>query len=262
VIVKKGILIAVIVALAAPAFAQVPGRPRDEQRRTNQIRMIEGVLVQAVRLGAAEVSKEMQRFEPAGVTVLTGVPRARGFLLEGYGVFFDVEIPDMNQSVIWSMMNVQRDRQVGNALDSLRAALESMPQGPGREQAQNALQQVTKTVGPAIPPRGPQGQPGPAPGQVNAATTTLPNPDALYSEAVKSALVEAMLGYSVQMDLGPEEWLTVAARASEGPMPPAGLSDLITIVLRVKGSDLSVYHADPTKRDEIRQRVKAEARVF
>ncbi len=62
----------------------------------------------------------MQRFEPAGVTVLTGVPRARGFLLDGYGVFFDVEIPDMNQSVIWSMMNVQRDRQVGNALDSLR----------------------------------------------------------------------------------------------------------------------------------------------
>ncbi len=106
------------------------------------------MLVQAVRLGAEEVSKEMQRFEPAGVTVLTGVPRARGFLLDGYGVFFDVEIPDMNQSVIWSMMNVQRDRQVGNALDSLRAALDTMPDGPNRQQAQMALQQVTKTVGP------------------------------------------------------------------------------------------------------------------
>ena len=69
------------------------GRARDEQRRRNEIRMMEGVLVQAVRLGAEEVSKEMQRFEPAGVTVLTGVPRARGFVLDGYGVFFDVEIP-------------------------------------------------------------------------------------------------------------------------------------------------------------------------
>ncbi len=118
---KKAILFAVIVTMAVPALSQAQGRSRDEQRR-NQIRMIEGVLVQAVRLGAAEVSKEMQRFEPAGVTVLTGVPRARGFLLDGYGVFFDVEIPDMNQSVIWSMMNMQRDRQVGNALDSLRAA--------------------------------------------------------------------------------------------------------------------------------------------
>ena len=263
-IVKKGLLLAVVVAMAVPALAQAQpaARSRDEQRRRNEIRLIEGVLVQAVRLGAEEVSKEMQRFEPAGVTVLTGVPRARGFLLDGYGVFFDVEIPDMNQSVIWSMMNVQRDRQVGNALDSLRAALETLPDGPNRQQAQTALQQVTKTDGPAMPARGPQGQPAPAAGQVGAATATLPDPDALYSNAVKNALVEAMLGYSVQMDLGPEEWLTVAARASEGPMPQPGLSDLITIVLRVKGSDLSIYHADPTKREEIRQRVKVEARVF
>ncbi len=249
-----------IVTMAVPALSQAQGRSRDEQRR-NQIRMIEGVLVQAVRLGAAEVSKEMQRFEPAGVTVLTGVPRARGFLLDGYGVFFDVEIPDMNQSVIWSMMNMQRDRQLGNAFDSLLAAIDTIPAGPQRQQAQAALQQVTKTVGPAAPPRGPQGQ-APAPGQVGAATIP-PDPDRLYSEAVKSALVEAMLGYSVQMDLGADEWLTVAARASEGPVPSqAGLSELITIVLRVKGSDLSIYHADPTKRDEIRQRVKMEARVF
>ena len=123
---------------------------------------MEGVLVQAVRLGAEEVSTEMERFEPAGVTVLSGVPRARGFVLDGYGVFFDVEIPDMNQSVIWSMMNVQRDRQVGNALDSLRSAIQSIPDGPNRQQAQGALEQVTKTVGPAMPPRGPQGQPAPS----------------------------------------------------------------------------------------------------
>ena len=257
---KKAILFAVIVTMAVPALSQAQARSRDEQRR-NQIRMIEGVLVQAVRLGAAEVSKEMQRFEPAGVTVLTGVPRARGFLLDGYGVFFDVEIPDMNQSVIWSMMNMQRDRQLGNAFDSLVAAIGTIPAGPQRQQAQAALEQVTKTVGPAAPMRGPQGQ-APAPGQVGAATIP-PDPDRLYSEAVKSALVEAMLGYSVQMDLGADEWLTVAARASEGPVPSqAGLSELITIVLRVKGSDLSIYHADPTKRDEIRQRVKVDARVF
>jgi hypothetical protein len=223
---------------------------------------MEGVLVQAVRLGAEEVSTEMERFEPAGVTVLSGVPRARGFVLDGYGVFFDVEIPDMNQSVIWSMMNVQRDRQVGNALDSLRNAIQSIPDGPNRQQAQGALEQVTKTVGPAMPPRGPQGQPAPAPGQIAAATATMPDPNVLYSEAVKGALIDVMLDHSLQMSLGPDEWLTVAARASEGPMPPAGLSDLITIILRVRGSDLAVYQADPTKRDEIRQRVKVEARVF
>ena len=259
---KKAILFAVIVTMAVPALSQAQGRSRDEQRR-NQIRMIEGVLVQAVRLGAAEVSKEMQRFEPAGVTVLTGMPRARGFLLDGYGVFFDVEIPDMNQSVIWSMMDAQRDRQVGNALESLVAAIGNNARG------------TQPATGAGSPPAGDQDRRAgganaraAGPGATRTWTGRRCDGDASASrgpsEAVKSALVEAMLGYSVQMDLGADEWLTVAARASEGPVPwfLAGLSELITIVLRVKGSDLSIYHADPTKRDEIRQRVKVEARVF
>jgi hypothetical protein len=224
---------------------------------------MEGVLVQAVRLGAEDVSRQLERFEPAGVTVLSGIPRARGFVLEGYGVFFDVEIPDMNQSVIWSMMNIQRDRVIGNALDSLSAVIGTIPQGPDRDRAQVALQQVTKTVGPAAPLRGSQGQSQPAPGQVAAAAAPpMPDPDKLYSESVKGALVDAMLAYSLQMSLGPEEWLTVAARASEGPIPSSGLADLITIVMKVKGSDLTLYHSDSSRRDEIRERVKAEARVF
>jgi hypothetical protein len=258
--VKRGFVFVVILALAAPAVATAQGRTREEQRRRDQIRIMEGVLVQAVRLGAEDVSRQLERFEPAGVTVLSGIPRARGFVLEGYGVFFDVEIPDMNQSVIWSMMNVQRDRVVGNALESLRTAIESMA-GPNRQQAEVALQQVVKTVGPALPPRSQQGQPPPPQGQV-AAAAAVPDPDKLYSESVKAALVDVMLDHSLQMTLGPDEWLTVAARASEGPIQPAGLSDLITIVMRVKGSDLSVYQADPSKRDEIRERVRTEARVF
>jgi hypothetical protein len=266
VIVKKGITLAVIAMLAVPALSQGQPRSRDDQRRRNQIRLMEGVLVQAVRLGAEEVSTEMEKFEPAGVTMLTGTPRARGFVLDAYGVFFDVEIPALNQSVVWSLMNFQRDRQVGNALDSLRAFLESTPDGPNRQQAQQALQQVSKTVGPALP-RGPGGsgtavQGQPPPGQVNAATAVMPDPDALYTEAVKGTLVDAMLDHSLQMNLGPEEWLTVAARASEGPMSPAGLPDSITIILRVKGSDLAIYHADKERREEILKKVKTDARVF
>jgi hypothetical protein len=251
-----------IVSLMVPAVSLAQGRTREEQRRRDQIRIMEGVFVQAVRLGAEDVSRQLERFEPAGVTVLSGIPRARGFVLEGYGVFFDVEIPDMNQSVIWSMMNIQRDRVIGNALDSLTAVIGSIPQGPDRDRAQMALQQVTKTVGPAAPLRGPQGQAPPAPGQVAAATAPMPDPDKLYSESVKGALVDAMLDHSLQMNLAADESLTVAARASEGPIPSSGLSDLITIVLKVKGSDLALYHSDPTRRDEIRMRVKAEARVF
>jgi hypothetical protein len=268
-IVKKAVTLAVMGMLVVPALVFGQARSRDDQRRRNQIRLMEGVLVQAVRLGAEEVSSEMEKFEPAGVTMLSGIPRARGFVLDTYGVFFDVEIPALNQSVVWSMMSVQRDRQVGDALDSIRTYLESTD-GPNRQRAQQALQQVSKTVGPMIPPTPPRGAAAnaaaiqPPPGAVAAATSpTMPaDPDALYTEAVKGTLVEAMLDHSLQMNLGPDEWLTVAARASEGPGPPSGLSESITIILRVKGSDLSVYHADPARRAEIREKVKVDARVF
>lgn len=251
---------AVVVGIVAPTLAHAQGRDPEAQRRRNQIRLMEGVLVQAVRLGAEEVSKEMERFEPTGVTVLTGMPRARGFILDGHGVFFDVEIPDMNQSVVWSVMMVQRDRQVGSALQMLRTALKSMPEGPSMQQAQIALEAVEKTVGPSQQTRSLLAAQTTASGQVSAAT--MPDPNVLYTEAVKTALVEAMLDHSLQMSLGPEEWLTVAARDNEGPLSPAGLSDAITITLRVKGSDLAVYHADPARRTEISQKVKADAKVF
>jgi hypothetical protein len=260
--VKKGIVIVTLAALVIPTLAHAQRRSREDQRRRNQIIVMEGVLVQAVRLGAQEVSAEMEKFEPAGVTALNGTPRARGFVLDGYGVFFDVEIPNLNQSLVWSVMTVQRDRQVGRDLDLLRNAVESMPQGPNREQAVQALQQVSKTVGPTTPSR-PALQDTPPPGQVSAASAApMPDPDAMYTDAVKDSLIDAMLDHSLPMNLAAEEWLTVAARASDGPLSPSGLSDSITIILQVKGSDLAVYHGDKSKREEILQRVKASAKVF
>jgi hypothetical protein len=258
---KTSFALVVIAALTAPLVpdAQV----RTDQRRRKEILVMEGVLVQAVRLGAQEVSSTMEKFEPAGVTALTGTPRARGFVLDGYGIFFDVEIPNLNQSLVWSMLTVQRERVMGRELEMLRTAVESMPAGPGRQQAEQALRRVSSTVGP--PQQASAGlQDGPPQGQVTASAVAapIPDPDTLYTEAVKNTLVDAMLDHSLQMNLGPDEWLTVAARASDGPLSPAGLSDSITIILRVKGSDLSTYHSDKTRRDEILEKVKVDAKVF
>jgi hypothetical protein len=262
---RTSVGLVVIAGLLAPTLSHAQGRSREEQRRRKEILVMEGVLVQAVRLGAQEVSATMEQFEPAGVTALTGMPRARGFILDGYGVFFDVEIPNLNQSVVWSMLNVQRDRQMGREIELLRSAIEGLPEGPNRQQAQQALQQVSKTVGPAMQMRGGTQPDAPPPGQVTASAVTpvaMPDPDTLYTEAVKNTLIDAMLDHSLQMNLGPDEFLTVAARASEGPLSPAGLADSITIILRVKGSDLAIYHSDKSKRDEILAKVKVDAKVF
>jgi hypothetical protein len=256
----------------APAPAKAQQTPSvDAEKRRGQIRMLEGVFAQAVRNGASEVAAKLRKLEPAGMMMqfYLGTPRARGFILEGYGVFFDIEIPALNQSMVWSVLTIQRDRQVLTALDALSAALSTMPAGPTRQQAQQAFQQVAQTVGP--PQRTEPSQPvqgavtaaNAAPGVTTVALgTPLYDPLADYTEAVKNALVDAMLDHSLRVELGPEEWLTVAARESEGPLPPGGISEAVTIVLRVQGTDLATYQADRTKRDEIRLKVRSAAKVF
>jgi hypothetical protein len=264
--VKRGLLAAVAATLAVPAIAGAQIRQPQEQRRRDQIQLMEGVLSRAVRLGAEQVNRRMQSIDPT-MTVITGQARARGFVLEGYGIFFDVEVPTMSASAVWSMMTVQRDMQVAASLEALRRALASLPEGPKLQEAQQALQRVARQVGPVQQPRG-DGQDVAVPAAntvVAASTATAPSPalddpDRMYTDAVKGALIDAMVGHSLDMDLGADEWLTVAARQSEGPLAPSQLYEVSTIVLRVKGRDLSVYAADTTKRAEVLQKV--EVRVF
>lgn len=260
---KRGLLAVVAALLAVPVVAWAQMRPPDEQRRRDQIQLMEGVLSRAVRLGAEQVNRRMQSIDPT-MTVITGQARARGFVLEGYGIFFDVEVPTMSASAVWSMMTTQRDLQVAASLESLRRALASMPDGPKLQEAYQAYQRIARQVGPVQQPRGDpaEGVAVPAASTVVAASTpaVMDDPDRQYTDAVKSALIDAMLDHSLSMDLGPDEWLTVAARQSEGPLAPNQLFDVATIVIRVKGSDLSVYIADRTKRAEVRQKV--DVRVF
>ena len=35
--------------------------------------------------------------------MLSGEPQARGVYLDGYGVFFDVGVPILQQSMVWSL---------------------------------------------------------------------------------------------------------------------------------------------------------------
>jgi len=66
----------------------------------------------------------------------------------------------------------------------------------------------------------------------------LRDPNELYTDSVKNALIDAMLRYSSFLKIGENEWLTVAASDSDGPQIPGQLDDASRIVIRVKGSDL------------------------
>ena len=265
---KTGVVIALTLFVAAPQAADQASQP-DLKRRRDQVQMLEGVLTNAVRLGAQNLSRRMQSADPS-LLMTTGTARARGFILDGYGVFFDVDIPMLRSSVVWAFKTMNQDLQVGDALESLRAWVKSVRDPDSRANLEQALKRVELQVGPVQPPRptAPAQQHLP-PGVVSGAATVdadpgepamLDDPNAAYTEYVKAALIDAMLDFSGPLDLGGDEWMTIAARDSEGPLLPGEIYDPATIVIRVKGSDLAAYHADKSKKDEIRKRV--EVRVF
>lgn len=262
----KRVIVAIAVMLALPAGPGAQERNPEVQKRRDQIQIMEGVLAQAVVLGAEEVSRKLQQLEP-GVTWLAGQVRARGFVLEDYGVFFDVEIPVLRQSLLFSKLTLDRDTQ--GALESLRRVLESLPEGPGRQQAQQAFRRVELQIAPmSAQPQAPAST-QPPPGMVTSATTDAPpapaspglpavpvvaDPTAEYERAVTRRLIDAMLDYSLNLNLGSDEWLTVAARDG-GPARFGDAYEIVTILIRVKGSDLAIYAADRSRRDEIRSKV-------
>ena len=82
------------------------------------------------------------------------------------------------------------------------------------------------------------------------------NPDLAYEEQVREALIGAMLEWGALLPLGSDEWLTVAARDNQDVVMPGNAPDVVTIILRVKGSDLADRLAGKVPLEELRRRVE------
>jgi hypothetical protein len=85
----------------------------------------------------------------------------------------------------------------------------------------------------------------------------LQDPSEAYTQEVKSALIDAMIDNSGSLGIGDDEWLTLAARDNVqiDRFTPGDPSEVSTIVLRIKGSDLAAYRAGRITLDEVRSRV-------
>jgi hypothetical protein len=86
------------------------------------------------------------------------------------------------------------------------------------------------------------------------------NPDLAYEVEVRDSLVSAMLEYGSTLALGADEYLTVAARDSENVVMPGDLSETVTVLLRIKGSDLFEYRSGRLSEADARRRI--EVREF
>jgi hypothetical protein len=83
-------------------------------------------------------------------------------------------------------------------------------------------------------------------------------PREIYQTEIANALVNAILDYTGAVGVGASEWLTVAARESvlERRFMPGDPNDTaMTVILRIKGSDLQALRDRAITREEGRTRM-------
>jgi hypothetical protein len=88
----------------------------------------------------------------------------------------------------------------------------------------------------------------------------LRDPNELYTDSVKNALIDVMLRHSSILKIRENEWLTVAASDSDGPQQPGQVEDLSRILISIRGVDLLAFKSGKLTREEVLKKV--EVREF
>lgn len=264
-------------AVPSPAPAVQASRQLRESRY--QIGQMERVLEGAVEHGANVMRERLQQMMPADM-LLTEDARARGFRLDGYGVFFDVEVPSLEGTLPWSFRTLdQNNLGLDNALQTLRALVAGA--AANDVNVQQAMKRIELQVAPYATTVAQQGSTSPASGDSVRAAVSAPSagaapaaaPDATAPEAIltdlneyyrtqiRDALIDAMLEHSRGLNIPPSETLTVAARRTDTrPRLTMVDTEARTVVISLRGGDLAAFLGGQISRDEARQRV--EVRVF
>jgi hypothetical protein len=276
-----GFIVGVGLATGASAQGVRPAAEAEQVRARQRIFMMEGVLEHAVQLGVDNLRRRVRTVMPDDALLQGGAPQVRGFRLEGYGVFFDVEVPALRRSLAWSLRTMnETGGAVARDLAAMRSLVQSIPDPRVRAEFELTLRRLQQQVGPvtpAAPVRADRGQAAAPGATVTAQSVIVPpvrealdtaqphvpdpalvnDPSDAYTEEVKATMIDAMIEHSGALMLGDQEWLAVAARdnAPSGAFMP-GDPDVVTLVLRVRGSDLNAFRAGRLTLEQVRARVE------
>jgi hypothetical protein len=294
-------LIALVLFAVATPLAQTPApqpqavvpataaRPMDLAKLRRVIYILEGALVRAVQFGAQDLNRKIRSAMP-DVMALSGEPQARGVYLEGYGVYFDVAVPVLNQVIITSIGRMLGpDDTIVSALSELKTYVQSEKNPAMRASLQNYLGRLELQLGPVTRIGGPDlftppgrqtpgtsGAPMVTPGaqampppltpdvatELKLDRRSLQDPNAInraYTESVQNALIETIIDQVGPLTIKPDECLTIAARDNMqrdtlAPWDPA--EEVVTILMRFKGSDIAAYRAGQIDGAELRKRIE------
>jgi len=185
---------------------------------------------------------------------MEGNTRARAFRIEGYGVFFDVDLPPVPRSFEWGV-------QVLNAGAGLAPEIEQLQQQLARLNDPRATRvldpiirtmQTKATAGGTVEPA--STAPAPA-GAVVGGRSEAADPFGAYMTELKKVLVDIVLQYGATLHLGADEWLHVGAREVSPKLLPGNPTDA-TITLRIKASDLAALKTGRLTAEEAQRRIE------
>jgi hypothetical protein len=209
----------------ASVGAQVPSpeaRAAEAVRLRGQIVIMQTALVQAVVTGANRLLTQLSRAtqsEPS--SILLGQPQADGFSLPPYGVVFTVKVPGMSGVFLYALPWVIEQRR-----------------------ARPVRPPLAETVGGSV-----FADPTPIPAEMR-------DPNAAYVNAIKAALVDAMLENSSALRIPLDKNLTVVARQDAQPNPLDPTDAVRTMTFTVKGRDLEAFHRGRVTLEEARKLVE------
>jgi hypothetical protein len=254
---------------AAQTAASAATRAAAEQRY--QIGQMERVLEGAVEHGVTITRDRLQALTQAPADMLVSDnAHARGFRLDGYGVFFDVIVPTFDATLTWSLRTLdQNDLGLQSALRTLQSHVRTAGD-PSLDQALKRLELqmptvVTRTTA-SQETAGARSATGSAASigsdkPSGADDPILADPNEAYRTEVTQALKDAMLAHSSSLGIGPNEWLAIAAKGNDDrPRLAPADTDSRTRMFRIKGSDLVEFLAGRITRDEALKRI--EVHVF
>jgi hypothetical protein len=86
------------------------------------------------------------------------------------------------------------------------------------------------------------------------------DPNGAYTREVSVAIIDSMIENSGPLPVGDNEWLTVAARDNVRPdrLVPGDMSNISSIVFRIRGSDLAAFRAGRMTLEDTRKRVEVK----
>lgn len=242
-------------------------RDKVEQLRY-QIGTMERVLENAVEHGASVWRDRLQAIAPVQALLVENA-RVRGYRLDDYGVFFDIDVPSLETTLYAALQTLdQNGLGLQSALSTVKTYIQT--QAANDANLQQALKRIELQLPVALTTTADVSTARSASGSAALAANDTPpadandpiltNPAEVFRFEVMQSIIDALLDYSAPLGVAPEEWLSVGVRRNE-VRPRIGLdTNAQTFIARVRGSDLAAFRAGQISREDAIKRV--EVRVF